>query len=283
MKKFMKGAAITGGVFLLIGLIIMAIGAIGGGVRDIRQVDLLDGIKIKDGLTVSLGFGTGSFNSNLFDKKQEKYKEGTYTFENMDADEMEISVGAGQLEIKYHSEDFIKLEVGKNDQMQCFIEDNTVKIIGGLFKDNTNLDSGMTVYLPEEFIYDKLTIEVGAGSINADALLAKEAVIDVGMGNVEISDMSVGSLEAYVGMGNIEMQGTINEDVVVDCGMGQIIMDISGSSEDFNYELDCGMGSLSVEGVFSIAGIGEQSIENNATKDMEISCGMGSVEVAFGE
>lgn len=313
MKKFMKGAAITGGIFLLVGLIVFIIGAIGGGVRDIRQkytaamklnealenddlselselteledlselselVDLLDGIEIIEGVNISYGF-----NSNLFDKKQEKYKEGTYTFENIDADEMEISVGAGQLEIKYHSEDFIKLEVGKNDQMQCFVEDNTVKIIGGLIKNNTKLDSDMTVYLPEGFIYDKLTIDVGAGSINADELLAENAVIDVGMGNVEISDMSVGTLEASVGMGNIEMQGSINEDAVVDCGMGQITMDIFGSCKDFNYELDCGMGSLSVEGVYNIAGIGEQSVENNATKDIEISCGMGNVEVVFSE
>lgn len=359
MKKFMKGAAITGGIFLLLGLIVFVIGAIGGGVRDIREkyttavtlkdklenstiniseedleaivealdnsdlselselnelselteligeedlselTDILEEMGITDGEDLSeiVGMFDGitfeginiSFSNNvsiisdLFDDDQKIYKNGEFTFEDITENKVELTVGAGQLKVKYHSEDVIKLDVGKNDGMQCFVEDGTIYIIGGCLKDNT--DSDMTVYLPTEFLQqdncENMSIEVAAGSLEMEGLVAKEAAVDVGMGNVIVYGLYADSLEVSVGMGNTEMTGVVNNEALVDVGMGQIVLELYGNSEDYNYTLDCGMGSLTVEDVYSIAGIGEQSINNNAEKDIEASCGMGNIEVRF--
>ena len=42
MKKFMKGAAITGGIFFLIGLVVMLIGIGGGGIKDMREKSMAE-------------------------------------------------------------------------------------------------------------------------------------------------------------------------------------------------------------------------------------------------
>lgn len=298
MKKFMKGAAITGGVLFLIGLILVMIGVIGGGVKDMHQksveglselcdlsrlteiVEKLDGIEIMDGVTIS--FGGNSFNDEVFEDGQEKYTDGTYTFEDVAASNLEIVVGAGSLKVKYHDETSVKLEIGSDDRMQCFVKDDTLKITGGM-TDSVSSHSDMTVYLPEGTTYKDVLVDVGAGNLVADALLGEDIVVDVGMGNVVINGMVVRNLDISVGMGNVEIEGAVNGDAIIDCGMGQVIMDLAGSGKDFDYELDCGMGSLDVEGICSIAGIGDQSVDNGASKEIEVSVGMGSVEVKFGK
>lgn len=296
MKKFMKGAAITGGILFLIGLILLMIGVIGGGVKDMRQksveglselcdlsglteiVDKIDGIEIMDGVTIS--FGGSSFNDEIFENGQEKYTDGTYTFEDVTASDLEIVVGAGSLKVKYHTEPSVKLEIGSDDRMQCFVENDTLKIIGGV-TDSLSSHSDMTVYLPEGTTYKDVLVDVGAGNLVAETFFGEDIVVDVGMGNVVIEDIVVRNLDITVGMGNVEIEGAINEDAIIDCGMGQVTMDLVGSGQDFDYELDCGMGALDVEGVCSIAGIGDQSVDNGASKEIEVSVGMGSVEVKF--
>ena len=359
MKKFMKGAAITGGIFLLLGLIVFGIGAIGGGIKDIREkyatavtlkdklenstlsinledleeiadfmensdmdelselselgdlselaelteieelseltdilaelgitdgeelaeiLSVFDGVQI-NGLDISFGTGSITISSDLFETDKPTYEDGEFTFENVTGNDVEIRVGAGRLTVKYHSENTIKLDVGKNDRMQCFSDGKTIYIIGGCLKNNGNSD--MTVYLPEGINYEDMVIDVAAGNFEMDELLAQKVIFDVGMGNVNVSDMHVDSLEAAVGMGNMEVTGIVNEEAAVDVGMGQIVLKLIGNSTDYNYTLDCGMGSLSVEDVYTIAGIGSQDINNNAEKDIEASCGMGNIEVRF--
>ena len=337
MKKFMKYAAITGGICLLIGFIIIVIGIIGGGASAIRHkvdttialakginnlnidvdggelLDVLDELEeledlediseVKEvlkeigitedgdveefletfndleisGVTINIG----SDDMNIFENSKDKYTDGTYTFDNVQAENLEIIVGCGEMNIQYHSEDTIKLVIGSHDQMQCYVENDTVKVIGGLI--NSKFNSNMTVYLPENISYEEINMEVGAGSIVVDGLKGKNATLEVGMGSLEVTNMNVDTLDASVGMGSIDIQGAINTDGILDCGMGSITMELAGNSKDFNYELECGLGELNVENVYYIAGIGEQSISNNAGKDIEIDCAMGSVEITFTE
>ena len=79
----MKGAAITAGIFFLVGLIVMIIGIGCGGIQDIRQksmdelnrvIDKFEGIKLMDGFKISFGFG--DFNTDLFFEDEETYTNG---------------------------------------------------------------------------------------------------------------------------------------------------------------------------------------------------------------
>ena len=285
MKKFMKGAAITGGIFFLIGLVVMLIGIGGGGIKDMREksmaelervMEKFENIEFIDGINITFE-GT-----NIFDENIESYTDGTYVFEDCMASDLEILVGAGDLKIKYHNEENVTLEVSDEDKMQCYVEGDTLKIRGGLIT-GTGSSSTMIVYLPENKNFNNVAIDVGAGNIEIDKLTGADTDINVAMGQVVISEMETDSLNIEVGMGNAEVKGNINYEAIVDCGMGQVVMELEGEGKDFNYNLDCGLGSLSVEGVYHIAGIGDSYVNNDASMEMDLSVGMGTVMVSFEE
>lgn len=290
MKKFMKGSAIAGLVCLLVGVVIFAIGALGGGMKYMNKsnttplqniVHLAKDFGVVEISGMNISFGTDTINNKIFDNNQEKYEAGEYTFEDVKGEDLKIVVGAGQLQVKTYSEECIKLEIGKEDKMQCFAEDNCITVIGGTFKNSS--DSTMVLYLPENAVYNEVLVEVGAGSVDVNGMSAKEAEFKVGMGCIIAENIAVDSLKTEVGMGEIIFSGSADEDVNVDCGMGNVTMTFDGKSDEYNYELKCGMGALSVEDVYYIAGIGEQDIDNGMEKEMEISCAMGNVEVKFSE
>lgn len=289
MKKFMKGAAITAGIFFLVGLIVMVIGIGCGGLQDIRQksmdelnrvMEKFEGIKIMDGVNIS--FGIGSLTTDLFDEGEETYTNGTYTVEESEASNLKIAVGVGDLKIKYHDEPFVGLEIGDQDKMQCYVQDDTLKITAGLVT-GISSSSSMTVYLPADKRYNSIIIDVDAGNIEAERLAGEEIDINVAAGQFIADEIDTYSLDIEVGMGNVEIKGQINQDIIIDCGMGQVVMELDGDGKDFNYELECGVGSLSVEDIYTIAGIGDVELNNNAGKEMEISVGMGAVNITFEE
>lgn len=279
MKKFMKITAITGTIFLFVGIIAIVTGIVFGGVKELKAkgkeelysllqlskveeiVDKTNGIEIIDG--VNIAFGNVSVNSNVFDQTQKEYREGTFEFVDVEAENLEISVEAGSFEVKYHDDETVKLEVGNGDKMQCFVEGDTLKVIGSQ-KNSFTGGSNMKVYLPKDAQYTNV-------------------MIDAGMGNVVFSDIKTDNLEVSVGMGNVEVQGYANGDVTIECGMGVVNMELTGDSKAYNYDLSCGVGTLEVEEVCDISGIGSKSVDNGASNEIEVSVGMGKVEMNFNE
>ena len=285
MKKFMKGAAITGGIFFLIGLVVLLIGIGGGGIKDMREksmaelervMEKFENIEFIDGINITFE------GSNIFDDNIESYTDGTYVFEDCLASDLEIVVGAGDLKVKYHDNENVTMEVSDEDKMQCYVEGDTLKIKGGLIT-GTGSSSTMIVYLPKDKKFNNITIDVGAGNIEIEKVTGSDTDVNVAMGQVIIEEMEIDSLNIEVGMGNAEVKGSINHEVIVDCGMGQAILELEGEGKDFNYNLDCGLGSLSVEGVYHIAGIGDSYVNNDASMEMDLSVGMGTVTVSFEE
>ncbi len=351
MKKFMKGAAIVGGIFLLLGAIVIGIGVVGGGFKDLKrkyetakamvnvvgklsdgietsdvqeiagilegmdasdlealteltgipelntmveefdfsQLENMDSLEDLEGLEdlgammespqmqefmnslgdLNISFGGNDFSfsgifgtSDFFNSAYEIYSQGTYTIDNVVASDLEVEVGEGSLNVAYHNETGIKLEVGPNDQAQCYVEGNTLKIYGK--RTSLNGDSSITVYLPNTISFNQAEIEIGAGSIN-------------------LTNMSIDDLDINVGMGYAYLQGKAPNNLSIDCGMGSVEANLSGTYTEYDYDLSCGMGSVSVADVYTMNGVGEYSQINNAGKMIEVDCGMGSVTVEFTE
>lgn len=286
MKKFMKYTAIIGGVFFLLGLFMAGIGYLGGGVKTIQNqyasvsgflddiLHLDSRIQIND-KEIYLWGG----DNNIFDKEKEKYGEGTHEFLDMTAENLDIQVGLGEVHVLYHEKDSVILEIGKYGKMQCFLEEDTLKIKGFLSRSNT--DEIMTVYLPKNSSYQDINVEVGAGVLNVQELTGKDVTLEVGMGTLEVSSLKADYLDAEVGMGSAYLRCSIEKEADMEVGMGEMVVEVIGEQDDFNYELSCGLGNLEVEGVYQIAGAGEKSIEKSARKELALEVAMGSGEISF--
>ena len=121
-----------------------------------------------------------------------------------------------------------------------------------------------TVYLNRDIETEKLSVEMGAGEFDSkNPVTAKEADLEIGTGSMTFADLSAKKISG-------------------ECGLGELDLTMTGTQEDYNYDLECGVGNLNV-GSDSYSGLGrEKSISNTgADRKLNLECGMGNVSVDF--
>ena len=121
-----------------------------------------------------------------------------------------------------------------------------------------------TVYLNRDIETEKLSVEMGAGEFDSkNPVTAEEADLEIGTGSMTFADLSAKKISG-------------------ECGLGELDLTMTGTQEDYNYDLECGVGNLDV-GSDSYSGLGrEKSISNTgADRKLNLECGMGNVSVDF--
>ncbi|MDE5716673.1 MAG: hypothetical protein K2I53_03465, partial [Lachnospiraceae bacterium] len=145
-----------------------------------------------------------------------------------------------------------------------------------------NLGAGLIE--ADGFETDELSLLVGAGEFLADRITAGKADIEIGAGHLGIDELTVsGETDVEVSMGLAEIGGTLSGDLDMECDMGQIVMHLTGSEDDHSYNVECGMGSVSV-GSYSRSGLATvKSWNSGKNSKFDINCNMGNVDVMFEE
>ena len=121
-----------------------------------------------------------------------------------------------------------------------------------------------TVYLNRDIETEKLSVEMGAGEFDSkNPVTAEEADLEIGTGSMTFADLSAKKISG-------------------ECGLGELDLTMTGTQEDYNYDLECGVGNLDV-GSDSYSGLGrEKSISNKgADRKLNLECGMGNISVDF--
>ncbi len=162
---------------------------------------------------------------------------------------MEIEFGAGLLEVCYDDVEEIQVKSVNLPNLKAEVKNDTL-VIGE--KSNisinfgTNKECKLTIILPRNTQFETVEMEVGAGQAKVSGLLTQKFEIEVGAGQVEV--------------------------------------ELNGVQNDYNYNIECGVGKV-VIGETSYAGLGaEQSIKNEgATKELKVECGVGEVLINFVE
>lgn len=135
--------------------------------------------------------------------------------------------------------------------------------------------------IPEDLYFKEASVKVGAGVLTVDDIYAKELDIEVGAGQVYLNSFTAWELELECGAGEADLYGEIQKEAKIECGVGSVSYTAKGSQEDYDYEVSCGIGSVTV-GDDSYSGLGgERKIQNGGSKKMEIECGIGMVDVSF--
>lgn len=235
-------------------------------------------------------------NYNIFKGDVEKYSLGS------SIDDMVIEAGGCSFEMKTSDDENFYVEAQDINKFQGYVINDTLHIKGtvGTITLNGSNECRITLYIPENYQFnkvdmelgagvmsfeslhaDKILMEVGAGQIVADGIVANTLDISVGMGEILVEEMQVNKLVAEVGMGHLGLEGSVNESADVECAMGSIEMEIAGTQKDFNYEVECGMGNIDL-GSNSYSGVAqEQYVDNGAAKKMTVECAMGDVDISF--
>lgn len=149
-------------------------------------------------------------------------------------------------------------------------------------KMKAELGAGMVT--ADGFEGEEISISVGAGELLADRVRAGTADFEIGAGHMSIEELTVsGKMDMEVSMGAAEIAGTIAGDLDVKCGMGEIVMSLTGSEDDHSYYVECGMGNVDV-GSYSHGGVASHKSWNAGKSSyFHINCNMGNVTVTFEE
>lgn len=109
----------------------------------------------------------------------------------------------------------------------------------------------------------------------------KELEADIDMGRVRIEDINAKSAALSCNMGEILYSGQVEKKGEFECSMGNIEATLTGNEKDYNYNIECAMGSVTI-GSEKISGLGgSKKIDNGASKNLELDCGMGSIGISF--
>lgn len=190
------------------------------------------------------------------------------TFKNIE--ELELYLSVSECTIVMWQKDEIQV---CGDQLpegfSCVQEGKTLLIDCKKEKWNLWTETGtaqLTLYLPSKTCF-------------------KNVQLDTGIGTLEVQDgyLKCRELELDSGVGQCSVQADVTKRIVIDAGVGEINLHLKGKENDFNYELDNGVGEVMI-GETRLEKLGEDRwIDHNASKDIEIENGVGNILVTFSE
>lgn len=143
-----------------------------------------------------------------------------------------------------------------------------------------DLNSKIKIILPEDHSLESAIIDAGAAKITIASLSAREVKLDIGAGDLQVNKLDTNSLDIDTGAGQAIVKGSVKGDIRIDCGVGNVELILTGGQNDFNYDIDVGVGKVTI-GNNDLAGITDKKINNNSDYDVKIDCGIGNVSIKF--
>lgn len=239
---------------------------------------------------------TYSHSNKVYEGDVDRYCPGD-NIQNLD-----IEIGGCLLRTAASPDNNLYLEVTDAYKFQGYVEEDTLYIKSTSRYLNDVGDCRVTLYVPENYQFHEVELELGAGELVLENLWADEASLEVGAGqiivqdtvritkldisvgagNVELADLETTELDVEIGMGAFVVnRAELGSSVDVECAMGSVEMTLEGRQEDYNYQLECAMGNIALDGK-DYGGFGqEKSIDNDASREMNLECSMGYIGIWF--
>lgn len=288
MKKFIKFCALTGLILLLLGIGITSVSAsLGGRFSSFlpRRIWARIWDDDMDDYWADMEYSDSSENSGNWSHWNE---EGLHNDGQPPADtsnnnsvpgvpdnspqeqgayyntrKLDIDMDNGVLRI-YEKEGISQIEINvydKYDATRCYMDEETLKIK----RENTRHraeDIKVEVLVPQDYQFEKISVDMGAAECRMDGLHTSKLDIDTGVGAVTFN-------------------GTVTGNVELETGVGDVTLNLTGSESDYNYKIECGVGSIRVGDSRYTTLSHENHINNNAPYTMELECGVGNITVSF--
>lgn len=225
----------------------------------------------------------------------------TITVEGTDAAKVDVSLTGSAITFKTSSDGDFHIQADGIGKLQAYVEDNTFHLKGSKTGLNITL-SDIVLEVPSGVSFEKLVLDIGAGSVDIDSievekldvsvgagsftanyLDADEARFSVGAGEITVRDGNIRYVKGDVGAGNIAIDAYITGDIDADVALGGLEIVVKGSTEkDHNYNVDCAMGEMQVGSYFwSGVATSDVNIDNDADTTYDLDCAMGSLTVKF--
>jgi hypothetical protein len=214
-----------------------------------------------------------------------------------DVRNLKISVSAAVLEIR--TGDAFAVESNyKKLSVECDGGDLTIKtakqtdrlVFFGNYETAT-----VILTVPEEFSFERIHIEAGAGDMKIAGLTAERFRMELGAGNVEIDRLNVAEkteieggtgnlslvnatlhdLDMGIGVGQVTVEALFLGDSEIDCGVGKADISLLGDPSDYSIAVEKGLGAATVNG----KSVSDDEALGNGKNRLEIHGGVGEISV----
>lgn len=137
------------------------------------------------------------------------------------------------------------------------------------------------ISIPRGTSFEKVSMDLGAGMIEADGIAAEELSAEAGAGQIVLNQFSAEKLEADCRAGQITLQGEVTDEADLDCAVGEILYTAAGGSDAYNYEISSSAGEV-VIGSEIYGGLGHNmAIDNGSSCLIKTECRAGRIEILF--
>ncbi|MBQ8184789.1 MAG: hypothetical protein IJ036_03275 [Lachnospiraceae bacterium] len=286
MKTFTKVSLIICGVFLVLGVVLVSIGsAMGLPDQFLKKAAREDLFNVWEDQEITAGERGSVSEKPAAEAGQiseipavDDYEYSKTITDNVR--ELEIDIAYGAVRIVTHAgEDIYVLAENTGKYFKCWVEEQELHLEDKRKSTLENLD--LAVYIPETKLQE-LSVDLGAGYLEAGTLQVGECSLDVGAGECVIERLEVsGEAELSVGAGRIQVDAFVGNHLEGNCGAGELEVGLQGSFANYNYEIDAAIGEILL-GEQSYGGLAnDKSINNGAVGRIELDCAVGSIKIHF--
>ena len=162
---------------------------------------------------------------------------------------------------------------------------------------NNSDNNELIIYVPDDFVFDGVLIDAGAGKVSIEVLSTKKLYLNLGAGKVDINNLNVSeiakidggagdlnisaidihNLDLNMSIGDLSLIAKLTGDNKIDSGVGKTDLSLIGTLEDYEISLDKGLGKATING---------ENVEDNNTYGMginkiDIDFKIGNVNIDF--
>lgn len=189
----------------------------------------------------------------------------------------EIKVDQEKLKIEDHSK--LLKNVNKNVTLEIIIPNRLIHEI-----EVENKTGDVTLQGIET---NELSLELGVGDVELEEVtIHSETEIKGGTGNIQVKDSTFYSkFDIEEGAGDIAFIGELMGNVKINCGIGDVKLEVDNHRDNYHIVAEGGVNSLKIDGEKMGGSLATQYNDNyeNNRFDMKLEVGVGDVQVNFND
>lgn len=205
---------------------------------------------------------------------------------------LDVDISSSNITIKsgenFKAETNNKYIKTKQDKNKLYIEEKKHNFFH-------NDKSELIIYIPNDYVFDGVSIDTGAGKVNIESLstkqlylnlgagkvdinnlnVSKDAKIDGGAGEININAISINNLDLDMGVGKLSLTSKLTGNNKIDSGIGKMNLSLIGTLEDYKIFLDKGIGNATING----KNMKDDNIYGTGNSKLDIDGGVGSIDI----
>ena len=141
----------------------------------------------------------------------------------------------------------------------------------------------ITITIPQRQTFEKIKLFLKIAELDADRFYADKLEVNNAAGQMRIQDFSAAEARLECGAGAMSARGNTSKKIEVACNVGEVSLELKGRKNDYNYDLECGIGTIKC-GNDQYSGIGRlMHLDNQASKQVKVACSIGQVSIGYAE